>query len=117
MLNDALLAAAAVVGLLESVNELDCAAAELEEDSALAEDEDGVAAEALALDVWSGGDWVADCAVVAGVAVVVCCSAELVNLSLFGHKLDIMSSLKILPSSVELPTTTPPQLSRTPLAT
>lgn len=45
-----------------------------------------------------------------------CCCTALVDLPLFGHKFDIMAPLKIFPSSVVLPTTTPPQLSRTPLA-
>lgn len=44
------------------------------------------------------------------------CCAVLVDLPLLGHKLDIMAPLKILPSSVVLPTTTPPQFSRTLLA-
>lgn len=107
MLDDALLAATAS-------DEFDCTAAELEEVAVLVDDEDGAAAEAVALVVWATR--LVDCAVVTGAAVALCFCAALVDLSLFGHKLEIMSPLKILPSSVELPTTTPPQLSRTPLA-
>jgi hypothetical protein len=55
-------------------------------------------------------------AVVAGIAVVLCFCAALVDWPLFGHKLETIAPLKILPSSVELPTTVPPQLSRTSLA-
>lgn len=53
MLDDTLLAAAAVVELLavEADDELDCAVAELEEDAALVDDEDEVTTEALVLDV------------------------------------------------------------------
>ncbi len=113
MLDDALLAPAAAVEPLSVVAvELDCAAAELGEDTALEER----AAEDWALDVLAIGPGASVFAVVAGAASVLCFCVGLEDWPLFGHKLEIMSPLKILPSSVELPTTVPPQLSSTPLA-
>jgi hypothetical protein len=109
--DDTLPPASADVGLLDAVDELDCAAAEPVEDAAFVEEEE---AEGWGLVVWPAR--LVDFAVVAGAAVELCSCVALVDLSLFGHKLETISPLKILPSSVELPTTTPPQLSRTPLA-
>lgn len=81
----------------------------------LEEDSVGVVAEETPVDVLTAGlVAVLEGAVDCGRAVVeACAGAELVDLPLFGHKLEIIAPLKIVPSSDELLATTWPHPSRT----
>lgn len=90
-------------------DELDCAAAALEEDVELVVDDDAAVEEAVVVAL-------ADAEVEACVAALVgvCFAAELVDWGLSGHKAEIIAPLKILPRRDELLATTPPQLSMTP---